>query len=297
MQRQERSFGTHNGPFHADEVTACALLLFCDLIDLDKVVRTRDPSLLDKCYYVCDVGGVYDSKQLRFDHHQREYEGTKSSAGMILDYLAEQHLICPDFAKHLDREWVVGVDAHDNGKVMHQRGALTFSHIIALRVPSRSSSPTGSEMDAAFFEAVQFTMALIFRMQEQFLEQRQAKKTVQEAMDAAWESDPSLLMFDKNTTWLESFFALGGQNHPAQFILMPSEEHWKLRSVPPSLERRMEMRRSHPKKWLGLQEKDLFDACGIDGAVFCHKGGFVSVWKTKEAALKAYQIAIKGKNL
>ncbi|MDF2550599.1 MAG: hypothetical protein K0S07_1666, partial [Chlamydiales bacterium] len=31
--KQPRSFGTHDGSFHADEVTACALLLLVDLID------------------------------------------------------------------------------------------------------------------------------------------------------------------------------------------------------------------------------------------------------------------------
>ena len=32
-QIRPRSFGTHDGSFHADEVTACALLLLFDLID------------------------------------------------------------------------------------------------------------------------------------------------------------------------------------------------------------------------------------------------------------------------
>nr|NGX27459.1 hypothetical protein [Chlamydiota bacterium] len=37
-----RSLGTHDGSFHADEVSACALLLVFDLIDRDKIFRTRD---------------------------------------------------------------------------------------------------------------------------------------------------------------------------------------------------------------------------------------------------------------
>jgi uncharacterized UPF0160 family protein len=36
-----RSVGTHDGTFHADEVTACALLLLFDLVDGNKIVRTR----------------------------------------------------------------------------------------------------------------------------------------------------------------------------------------------------------------------------------------------------------------
>ena len=72
---KKRSFGTHDGSFHADEVSACALLLLFKRIDRDKIVRSRDPLLLAQCEYVCDVGGVYDPHIKRFDHHQLAYEG------------------------------------------------------------------------------------------------------------------------------------------------------------------------------------------------------------------------------
>ena len=42
----KRSFGTHNGSFHADEVTACALLLLMGFIDRDKIFRTREKDVL-----------------------------------------------------------------------------------------------------------------------------------------------------------------------------------------------------------------------------------------------------------
>lgn len=51
-----RSFGTHDGSFHADEVTACALLLLFDLIDQEEIVRSRNLKELSSCEYVCDVG-------------------------------------------------------------------------------------------------------------------------------------------------------------------------------------------------------------------------------------------------
>lgn len=296
MQKLERSLGTHNGPFHADEVTACALLLYCDCIDLDKIVRTRDPNKLAQCHFVCDVGGVYDVEALRFDHHQREYTGSKSSAGLVLDYLTQENILSSDFAAYLDREWVKGVDAHDNGKELYERGVLAFSHIIALRVPGRNSAATAEQMDAAFLEAVQFTYALILRMEEQFLEQQSTRAIVKEVMDASLNTDSRLLVFDKNITWVESFFALDGKNHPALFLLMPADKHWKLRAVPPSLERRMEMRCRLPLQWRGLQDAELEKMSGIKGAIFCHKGGFVSVWETKEAAMQAYQKVITENN-
>src|SRR5262245_7832493 len=92
---EPRSLAIHDGSFHADEVTACALLLLFDRIDRNKVHRTRDQKVIDRCDYVCDVGGIYDPAKRRFDHHQAEYKGSMSSAGMVLLYLKELELIEP----------------------------------------------------------------------------------------------------------------------------------------------------------------------------------------------------------
>ena len=98
-----RSCGVHSGEFHADEVTACALLLHFNLIDLDKIIRTRELGRLESCDFVCDVGGEYDPKRRRFDHHQLEYKGELSSAGMIWEYLRDQKIIYHwSHTSHLD---------------------------------------------------------------------------------------------------------------------------------------------------------------------------------------------------
>ena len=95
VKKNPRSFGTHDGSFHADEVTACALLILFDLIDEDKIVRTRHREELSACEYVCDVGGIYDPKNKLFDHHQVDYQGPMSSAGMILLHLLDIGKISP----------------------------------------------------------------------------------------------------------------------------------------------------------------------------------------------------------
>ena len=43
------------------------------------VVRTRDPKLLDTLEIVVDVGGVYDPKTDRYDHHQRSFNESMST--------------------------------------------------------------------------------------------------------------------------------------------------------------------------------------------------------------------------
>jgi len=72
---------------------------------------------------------------------------------------------------------------------------------------------------------------------------------------------------------------------------MPSGTHWKLRGIPPSLDDRMRVRSPLPEKWAGLMGDDLKKATGISGAIFCHKGRFISVWETREDALKAWELA------
>jgi len=92
-------------------------------------------------------------------------------------------------------------------------------------------------------------------------------------------------------------FELNGLGHPALFIIMPSGEHWKLRGIPPSYEEKIKVRHYLPKKWEGLLEEELQAVTGIEGAVFCHKGRFISVWKTKEDAFKAYELVKKEEKL
>lgn len=70
----DKVIGTHSGTFQADEAMGCWMLRQLPQYRNAKVVRSRDPQLLDKCDIVIDVGGVYDHGALRYDHHQRGYD-------------------------------------------------------------------------------------------------------------------------------------------------------------------------------------------------------------------------------
>jgi len=89
------------------------------------------------------------------------------------------------------------------------------------------------------------------------------------------------LIFEESIPWMENFFELGGEVHPAQFVIMPSGDHWKLRGIPPSLNERMKVRRPMPEAWAGLRDEELKKVSGVKGAIFCHKGRFISIWETK----------------
>ncbi|MGZ3633546.1 MAG: MYG1 family protein [Parachlamydiaceae bacterium] len=288
MHTIPRSVGTHNGSFHADEVTACALLELFDLIDADKIHRSRDSSVLSKCEYVCDVGGIYDPSRKLFDHHQVDYEGNFSSAGMVLLYLKEIGKITTDEYDFLNNALIMGVDAHDNGTGVFLPGVCTYSQLISNFVPiSHESLP--ETQDLAFMEAFYFAVGHLNRLWRRHKYVLSCKELVKQAMEPQGEC----LMFEHSIPWMENFFGLGGVEHPAKFIIMPSGNHWKLRGIPPTLKRNMEVRVPLPLQWAGLLDAELKEATQIPGAIFCHKGRFISVWETQEDAYKALELVLK----
>lgn len=283
-----QSFGTHDGTFHADDVTACALLLLCGCIQKQRVFRSRDPSVLATCEYLCDVGGVYDPVAKRFDHHQARYHGQLSSAGMILQYLRMEGLLPHVEAEYLNNSLIAGIDAHDNGKAPQLTGYCLFSHVISNFTPIEYEA-TAQEFFDAYLRAVEFTQAHIGKALERFRYNFSCRDEVIHVMGAR----QNVLVFHRHIPWLEVFFEQGGEDHPAQFIIMPSQDLWKLRGVPPTSGDRMQVRTPLPAAWAGKIGADLEQACGIRGAVFCHKGRFISMWATKEAALEAAQAVIQ----
>jgi len=282
----KRSFGTHDGSFHADEVCACALLLLFDLIDKDKIFRSRDKITIDQCEYVCDVGGIYDPKKKRFDHHQKEYTGDLASAGMILLYLKNQAFIDQTLYDYLNYSLIKNVDAHDIGKTENK--GYSFSQIIANFLPIDYNA-SSKERLSAFLKAVEFTSSHLKRMQERFFYSKKCSHKVKQAMDA----NKKYLLFDESIPWLDAFFELGGESHKALFVIMPTQGHYKLRAIPPDTNSRMKVRFPLPLEWAGLHDEDLQKVSKIDGAIFCHKSRFISIWKTKEDAIKALKYVFK----
>lgn len=277
-----RSFATHNGSFHADEVTACALLLLFQQIDRQNILRTRDPEKLAQCEYVCDVGGIYDPEHKRFDHHQSDYRGDLSSAGMVWEYLKEQRIVDEATYQYFNHSLLIGVDAIDNGRDFPLLGHCSFSQVVSNFVPvAYDAAPEVHEK--AFQEALDFVLGHLRRLLERFRYIQACRAKVAERMA----HDEQVLIFDEAMPWMDSFFDLGGEEHPALFVIMPSGHHWKLRGIPPDNEQKMLVRLPLPEEWAGLIDEDLKRASGISGAIFCHKGRFISVWQSKEDALDA----------
>lgn len=283
----ESSVVTHNGPFHADEIVAIAQLLLAKRVD--KVIRSRDAKVIQEANYVVDVGGIYDPTSRRFDHHQQDYKGEHSSAGLVGQFLKNEGFYDEETYLFLKKRLLDHVDAFDNGRVSKEILQVeTFSSIIEMFVPPKEEC-LDAEMEFAFDQALDFAKGHIQRLLNRFEYERSCREYIQGVMQSCKE----ILFFDRAVPWLDNFFALGGQQHRALFIVMPTKEGWKLRVIPDSLETRMGARLLLPEEWGGKIGVELENASGIPGAIFCHKGRFIAFFKTKEGALAAAQSALQ----
>lgn len=284
----ERSVAVHNSKFHADDVVAVALLLYCDLIDLDKIYRSRDLLVINECEYVCDVGGELDFFRKKFDHHQSTYYGEKASAGIVLDFLYKSKYFSQSETSILLNAFIMGVDDHDIGKSIMIKGVCTFSKIIDSFMPFDKIASDEVLLEK-FKDAVSFTVKYIKYLLEK-------NRYIQEYCDPItkdkMKSMSQIIVFDSAVDWVDSFFRFGGKNHPAKFVIFPDNNgNWVVRGVHKSL-RSFDVRVYFPKEWGGLFYQDLEEKSGISGAIFCHKGLFLSVWSNKESAIQSAKLAI-----
>lgn len=274
---------THNGPFHADDVMAVALLRTFWRADA-AVVRSRDPQVLDGADAVVDVGGIFDPEARRFDHHQASYEGPRSSAGMVLDWLEAQGAVDTTLAASLRKGCVDYVDAVDNGRTAPDASVPCFARMVdALNQPASSLE----EFDAAFEGASRIAGTLLAGWLAEHEKVAQARRTVDSAMKDAVAAGRNVLFFDAYVSWKKPYFELGGETHPTEFVLFPGTDgSWRIVAIPPELGA-FEQKRSLPEAWAGLTDEDLEAVTGIPGSVFCHKNRFIAVFQTREGALQA----------
>lgn len=118
---------THNGRFHADEITAVAVWkTFVNNKVL--LVRTFDEELFslfkDKGFIFMDVAREYDPERLLFDHHH--FDSEYSSAGMVLKKIIDSGIHISDELKEL----IHMVDMNDIGQ--RQSSRHEYSYILSL---------------------------------------------------------------------------------------------------------------------------------------------------------------------
>jgi uncharacterized UPF0160 family protein len=254
---------THNKVFHADEVSAVALLkIFTD----DEIVvkrvnhNTTDFSMYD---IVVDISRKFDGVKF-FDHHQNR--GGKSSAGLIWEYLGLEKEY-PKISK-----LVKMIDAHDVGEVK----AEPFEYPNLIRCFNSENIYDATLQDEAFDKAVTFAMTI-------FKSYKIAQDEIKEAKDIIansyfFDTNSNILYLDIFTKHWSSY--INGDLTPSIKAVVwedSYENNFKIKIVP---------------KNIGSFQLNAKKLPQDDSMEFVHSAGFFAVAKDEDR-MKKYLKKIK----
>ncbi len=281
---------THSGSFDPDDVLAAAAVSIYLGKDNFEIIRSREREVIDKADWVLDVGGEYDPKTKRFDHHQngvpkRDNGVPYSAFGLVWREIGESLCGSEAIAKQIETKIVEPIDAADNQVQVCCECTLGIESFEFFDVINAYKPVWGSEedFDTGFNRAVSFARKLLKRM----IAHGQGDEAMRKMITAAYESadDKTILVFDDPVV----------RNIVADFeevkvVVCPALgvdiTNWMAVAVPKKY-KDLRNRALFPEPWAGLTGADLEKESDIEGSVFCHKERYIFVGKTKEAALQA----------
>lgn len=291
---------THSGVFHTDEICATALLSAISDVSLFKICRTRDRHALNQARgnfdtVVVDVGGEYSPMSNKFDHHQGgelpKYENAipYSSFGMVFEKYGEDYITTvlrhnyPNIYFGTDtvdkvlekftEEVVQPIDAWDNGVKGTQRPAIV--EILSAYNPSWANEAVNAE-SYGFLAALQVASEYI------------ANKVISIAgivfaevhVNVAYHRN-GMVVLDRFVPWQAYAW-----EEDLVFVFPNKDKNWTVQCCPVASGSR-DLKVTHPKGWAHELPQD---------AIFVHKGLFLSVWKSKEAAIAAAKAIVATHN-
>ena len=274
---------THSGPFHADDVLAWGLIRAFVAADAT-LVRTRDPKILAGADIVFDVGGIFDPDTMRFDHHQSSYTGARSSAGMVVDWLADTGRVTQGLADVLRTRAADYVDDVDNGRRETDPTVPCFATMVEAHNRGAESLDA---FDAQFRLAGDMATVWVKGMAAGHAEEEAARAVIGSAMKDAEDRGSNVIVLETYVRWKPAYFEAGGETHPTDFVAHPGPDgSWRALAIPPvagSFAQKCPL----PEAWAGLVDGELVAASGVPGARFCHKNRFILVCDDRASPVAA----------
>ena len=299
MDKNIRSVATHFRDFHADDVFAVAILKM--LFPKIKVYRVeyRDTQAQQKADVRVDIGRKYDARTLDFDHHQPEGAGIRSngisyaSCGLVWKHFGRDITKDETIYEEIDKKIIQTLDAIDNGIEISEVKIIrpyTISDYIFSLNPSWPDENL-KNFDARFEVAVEFAMHVLRTEIEKIRKRLLSEKELMKYIDLNKSKD--YLIIYESLPWQE--YVINKTKY--KYVIKYDEitDVWNINAVP-MMTGSFDTRHSFPMAWAGLSGKSLEEKSGINGAIFCHKGLFFAVAKTKEAAIEMVEKSIGRKN-
>ncbi|XP_056646615.1 MYG1 protein [Diorhabda sublineata] len=321
-----KKIGTHSGVFHCDEALACYMLKQLPEYEDAEIIRTRDQFILGNCDIVVDVGGEYDPKKHRYDHHQRSFEHTistvrsdliknksikLSSAGLvyahfgievIIKILEKQNITASSECLrsvygYIYESFVEELDAIDNGVPMFTEGKPKFrinTHLSARvhRLNPEWNSPNPLPSDEIFYKAMELVGSEFSeRVTESVTIWWPAKEIVKKSIENRSKVDKSgeIILIGERCPWKDHLFALEeemGIVGEIKFVIFNDVGGSWRVQAVPIQPDSFICRVFLHKDWRGVRDDELIEISGIEGSLFCHATGFIGGNKTKEGALQ-----------
>jgi uncharacterized UPF0160 family protein len=319
---QHKTFATHNGSFHADDVFGVAVLM--GIFPAHTLVRTRNGSLIEAADFAVDVGGLWDAGRGRFDHHQRGFDGARpahlvdgvevpgvgyASAGLVwsahgADYVrafaartgwqADAQAVA-DITRSIDNALVQYLDIVDTGQGDVAPGIFGLSALIA-QLNSNWMEEAGLDVDAkASLQEERFREAVAITTR--FLDRAILKQISQlRSMDMVRQS-PRL--FDGRVLHLQE----GGmpwtrvvveEMPEVLFVIYPDSDgrQYQLKTTPVA-HGSFTSRKDLPASWAGLRDAELAAVTGVEDSVFCHLNLFIGGARSLEGAIRLAELALQ----
>ena len=180
---------THNKLFHADEVTAIALLeIFMDFEIIVKRINHDTQDFLEYDF-VIDIGKKFDGIKY-FDHHQ--FKGGKSSAGLIWDYIGQSKKY-PKISKLIEL-----VDKNDVG--IEKSKEFEYSSLIKCY---NSKDLISQNQDIQFMKAIDFAKTVLLSMKEMDEEIIKAKQIIANSFN--FYNNPEILELSEFTPYWTTY--------------------------------------------------------------------------------------------
>jgi len=289
---------THDGSFHSDDIFACATL--CLMLEKSKkkfkIIRARDEKIIKTGDYVFDVGGICDAEKNRFDHHQAGGVGKRlngieyASFGLVWKKFGLAISDSEAVAELIDERLISPIDAYDNGfnlfEKKHKISPFLIQDFFKLMRPTWKEPP--EDHNKNFLKAVNIAKEALSRSIIHGRDTILAEKILAKAYRDA--ENKKIIILDRYCPFGNTF-----DKFPEPlFIIFPreGEDVWIIKTINRE-EREFISRKDFPKKWGGLQNKELQKITGIPEAIFCHKNLFMAVAKTKAGAIKLARIAVE----
>ena len=297
---------THSGNFHADDVFATATLFLAYPDEELEITRTRDKEAIEAGDIVFDVGGVYDTKILRFDHHQEGGAGVRDNGlpyaafGLVWKEFGAQ--ICGgDFfiAKQIDDGIIAGMDATDNGvKIfdeLYKASPFEISQYVKAHNPTwREEDEWGEKADSErlliFKHLVIWAKEFLLREIKIHKDKNSAYETVKKFYKES--GDKRIIVLPR---YYPSEDVLIEFPEPI-FVIYPQSDGraWAAKALPKD-KGSFESRKPFPESWAGKMAKELADITGVSDALFCHNKRFLATAVSREGAIKLAELALNSK--